>query len=68
MIVVPRHHQLGLAEAKRLAEGMARGLQHEHGGTYSWTETTSCSSGSAPLVGWWWPRTPSMSASSLVSC
>jgi putative polyhydroxyalkanoate system protein len=36
MIVVRRHHRLGLAEAKRLAEGMARRLQHEHGGTYSW--------------------------------
>ena|SRR5215831_1004585 len=36
MILVRRHHDLGLAAAKRLAETMARRLRHEHGGTYNW--------------------------------
>ena len=36
MIVVHRNHDLGLAAARRLAESMARRLQREHGGTFSW--------------------------------
>jgi putative polyhydroxyalkanoate system protein len=36
MIVVRRNHDLGLTAARRLAESMARRLQREHGGTYSW--------------------------------
>ena len=38
MIHVRRHHDMGLAAAKRLAETMARRLQADHGGTYSWKE------------------------------
>ena len=36
MIVVRRQHDLGLAAARRLAENVARRLQREHGGTFSW--------------------------------
>jgi putative polyhydroxyalkanoate system protein len=36
MIVVRRNHDLGLTAARRLAESMARRLQREHGGTYTW--------------------------------
>ena len=38
MIVVRRHHELGLARAKRLAESIARQLQKDYGGSYAaWT-------------------------------
>jgi len=33
MIVVRRHHDLGLAKAKRLAGKLARGLRNKLGGT-----------------------------------
>jgi putative polyhydroxyalkanoate system protein len=36
MIVVGRHHDLGLAKAKRLAETIARQLQDDYGGSYTW--------------------------------
>jgi putative polyhydroxyalkanoate system protein len=36
-IVVRRHHELGLARAKRLAETIARRLREDYGGTYAWT-------------------------------
>jgi putative polyhydroxyalkanoate system protein len=36
MIVVRRHHGLGLPRAKRLAESMARQLQNDFGGSCSW--------------------------------
>jgi putative polyhydroxyalkanoate system protein len=36
MIVVRRHHDLGLAKAKRLAGKLARKLCSELGGTYTW--------------------------------
>lgn len=36
MIVVRRHHALGLPRAKRLAEGIARQLQDDYGGSCSW--------------------------------
>jgi putative polyhydroxyalkanoate system protein len=36
MIVVRRQHDLGLARAKRLAETMARRLQDDYGGSYTW--------------------------------
>ena len=35
-IVVRRSHRLSLAEAKRLAETMAKRLQREFGGTHAW--------------------------------
>src|SRR5262245_52123724 len=36
MIVVRRHHDLGVAKAKRLAQTLAQRLQNELGGTYTW--------------------------------
>jgi putative polyhydroxyalkanoate system protein len=36
MIAVGRHHDLGLAKAKRLAETMARQLRDDYGGSYAW--------------------------------
>jgi len=36
MIVIRRRHDLGLARAKRLAQTLARRLQNELGGTYTW--------------------------------
>jgi putative polyhydroxyalkanoate system protein len=36
MIALHRHHRLGLASAKRLAETMARRLQADYGGSYTW--------------------------------
>jgi putative polyhydroxyalkanoate system protein len=36
MIVIRRQHDLGLAKAKRLAQTLARRLQNEFGGTYTW--------------------------------
>lgn len=39
MIVVRRHHDLGLARAKRLAEAMARRLRDDYGGSYAWQGT-----------------------------
>jgi putative polyhydroxyalkanoate system protein len=36
MIVIGRRHDLGVAKAKRLAETLARKLQDEFGGTYTW--------------------------------
>jgi putative polyhydroxyalkanoate system protein len=36
MILVGRHHELGLVKAKRLAETIARQLQDDFGGTYTW--------------------------------
>src|SRR5262245_48412846 len=35
-ILIRRRHALGLAKAKRLAESMARKLQNEHGGSFTW--------------------------------
>src|SRR5262245_12710815 len=35
-IVVRRHHALGLAKAKALAQSMARRLKDEHGGSFEW--------------------------------
>jgi putative polyhydroxyalkanoate system protein len=39
-IVVHRSHRLRLANAKRLAETMARRLQDEYGGSYAWDGNT----------------------------
>jgi putative polyhydroxyalkanoate system protein len=39
-IVVHRSHRLRLANAKRLAETMARRLQDEYGGSYAWDGDT----------------------------
>jgi putative polyhydroxyalkanoate system protein len=39
-IVVRRSHRLSLAEARRLAETMAKRLQGEFGGTYAWDGDT----------------------------
>ena len=39
MILVRRHHDLGLAKARRLAEAMARRLQDDYGGSCSWEGT-----------------------------
>jgi putative polyhydroxyalkanoate system protein len=36
MIVVGRHHDLGLAKAKRLAETIAQQLREDYGGFYAW--------------------------------
>jgi putative polyhydroxyalkanoate system protein len=36
MIALHRYHRLGLASAKRLAETMARRLQGDYGGPYTW--------------------------------
>jgi putative polyhydroxyalkanoate system protein len=36
MIIVRRHHDLGLAKAKRLAETVTRQLQADYGGSYAW--------------------------------
>jgi len=36
MIVVRRHHRLGLQEAKRLAESIAERLRNDYGGSYAW--------------------------------
>jgi putative polyhydroxyalkanoate system protein len=36
MIIVGRHHDLGVARAKRLAETIARQLQDDYGGSYTW--------------------------------
>jgi putative polyhydroxyalkanoate system protein len=36
MIVVGRHHDLGLARAKRLAETIAKQLQEDYGGSFTW--------------------------------
>jgi putative polyhydroxyalkanoate system protein len=36
MIVIRRRHDLGLTRAKRLAEMLARRVQNQFGGTYSW--------------------------------
>jgi len=35
-IVVRRKHDLGLAEAKRLAENMAKKLRKDYGGSFTW--------------------------------
>jgi len=35
-IVVRRKHDLGLAEAKRLAENIAKKLRRDHGGSFTW--------------------------------
>jgi putative polyhydroxyalkanoate system protein len=35
-IVVRRHHNLGLAKAKHLAQSIARRLKDEHGGSFEW--------------------------------
>jgi putative polyhydroxyalkanoate system protein len=35
-IVVRRHHTLGLAKAKGLAQSMARRLQKDYGGSFGW--------------------------------
>ena len=35
-IVVRRHHALGLAKAKGLVQSIARRLQNEHGGSFTW--------------------------------
>jgi putative polyhydroxyalkanoate system protein len=35
-IVVRRHHDLGLARGRRLAEAMARRLRDDYGGSYTW--------------------------------
>ena len=40
MISIRRHHDLGLAKAKRLAQTLARRLQNEFGGTYTWQDNT----------------------------
>lgn len=40
MIDIRRHHNLGLAKAKRLARTLARRLQNEFGGTYTWDGDT----------------------------
>ena len=36
MIVVRRHHDLGLTEARRLAETMALRLRGDYGGSFAW--------------------------------
>jgi putative polyhydroxyalkanoate system protein len=36
MIVIRRRHHLGLVNAKRLAEALARRLQNKLGGTFTW--------------------------------
>jgi putative polyhydroxyalkanoate system protein len=36
MIVVGRHHDIGLAKAMRLAETIAQQLRDDYGGSYSW--------------------------------
>jgi putative polyhydroxyalkanoate system protein len=36
MILVARHHALGLAKARRLAESIARQLHDSYGGSYTW--------------------------------
>jgi len=36
MISIRRRHDLGLAKAKRLAETLARRLQKDFGGTWTW--------------------------------
>jgi putative polyhydroxyalkanoate system protein len=38
VIVVRRHHDLGLGRAKRLAETIARRLQADYGGWFTWRE------------------------------
>jgi len=35
-IVVRRKHDLGLAEAKRLAENIAKKLRNDYGGSFTW--------------------------------
>ena len=40
MILFRRHHSLGLAKAKRLAETLAHKLQNDFGGTYTWEDNT----------------------------
>src|SRR5262245_21200136 len=35
-IVVRRHHALGLAKAKDLAQSIARRLQNDYGGSFGW--------------------------------
>jgi putative polyhydroxyalkanoate system protein len=35
-ILIRRQHGLGLAEAKRLAESIARRLQNDYGGAFTW--------------------------------
>jgi len=40
MIVIRRRHDLGMARAKRLAQKLARRLQDQFGGTYTWTGNT----------------------------
>jgi putative polyhydroxyalkanoate system protein len=37
MIVIRRHHDLGLAKAKRLAQTLVDELQSELGGTWTWS-------------------------------
>ena len=36
-ILIRRQHDLGLAKARRLAESVARQLQQDYGGTFSWS-------------------------------
>lgn len=36
MIALRRHHGLGLAKAKQIAERIARRLQSDYGGSYAW--------------------------------
>ena len=55
MISIRRHHDLGLAKAKRLAQTLARRLQNEFGGTYTWQGNTlhfqrTAASGSATVT------------------
>lgn len=35
-IVVRRHHDLGIAKAKKLAQSIARKLKNDFGGSYEW--------------------------------
>src|SRR5262245_5298342 len=35
-IVVRRHHDLGMAKAKKLAQSIARRLKNDFGGSYEW--------------------------------
>jgi len=37
-ILIRRRHALGLAKAKRLAENIARKLQTDYGGSFSWKD------------------------------
>jgi putative polyhydroxyalkanoate system protein len=37
-IVVRRHHALGLAKAKGLAQSIARRLQNDYGGSFGWQD------------------------------